>query len=106
VRVAEIKLAYEKEIEQAVAPTTIYRLLRRHGWQLHGISSRPASVPESSRDHLERVAVQKQTFSATRKQERAVQRSRSYPSDLTDEQWAILEPLIPPASTLEGVPAA
>lgn len=22
---------------------------------------------------------------------------RSYPSDLTDQQWAILEPLIPPA---------
>ena len=27
---------------------------------------------------------------------------RSYPSDLTDEQWALLEPLIPPARTRQG----
>ncbi len=27
---------------------------------------------------------------------------RAYPSDVTDEQWAILEPLIPPARTARG----
>jgi putative transposase len=27
---------------------------------------------------------------------------KSYPSDLTDEQWAVLEPLIPPARTRQG----
>jgi putative transposase len=97
VKVAEIKLAYEEEVEQAVAPTTIYRLLRRHGWRLHGARSRPALVPENSRSQKEKVAMQKQAFSPTRNRERAVQRSQSYPSDLTDEQWAILEPLIPAA---------
>jgi transposase len=97
VTVAEIKLAYEEVIKQSVASTTIYRLLKRHGWRLRGTSSRPAPLPEDARSQKERVAVQKQTFPPTRKRERAVQRSQSYPSDLTDEQWAILEPLIPPA---------
>src|SRR5487761_199990 len=27
---------------------------------------------------------------------------KAYPSDLTDEQWAILEPLVPPARTEQG----
>ena len=30
------------------------------------------------------------------------QPSKKYPSDLTDEQWAILEPLIPPPRTQRG----
>jgi len=97
VTVAEIQRASEEEVEQAVAPSTIYRLLQRHGWRLHGVSSCPASVPENSHAQKERVAVQKQTLPPTRHRERAVQRSQSYPSDLTDEQWAILEPLLPPA---------
>jgi putative transposase len=27
----------------------------------------------------------------------SIQRRKNYPSDLTDEQWAIVEPMIPPA---------
>lgn len=30
------------------------------------------------------------------------EKRKSYPSDLTDEQWAILEPLIPPPHTQRG----
>jgi putative transposase len=40
-----------------------------------------------------------QTAPARQKRERAWHRSQSYPSDLTDEQWALLEPLIPPAKS-------
>lgn len=97
VRVAEIKLAYEEEIKQAVAPSTIYRLLQRHGWQRHGVSSRPVASPPNAPSQKERGAVQKQTLSPTRNRERAVQHSQSYPSDLTDAQWARLSPLIPAA---------
>jgi transposase len=97
VTVAQIQRAYEEEVEQAVALSTIYRLLRRHEWRLHGARDRPVPVPENWRAQKERGAVRKQTFSLTRNRERAVQHSQSYPSDLSSEQWAILEPLIPPA---------
>jgi putative transposase len=30
------------------------------------------------------------------------QARKQYPSDLTDEQWGILEPLLPPARTQHG----
>jgi putative transposase len=29
-------------------------------------------------------------------------RTKPYPSDLTDAQWALLKPLLPPASNLGG----
>jgi transposase len=31
--VAEIQRAYEQRLGKAVAPSTIYRLLQRHGWR-------------------------------------------------------------------------
>jgi hypothetical protein len=43
---AEIKLAFEAETKQSVAPSTIYRLLDRHGWRQLGVgasSAQPAS---------------------------------------------------------------
>ena len=32
-KVAEIQQAYEKQVGKSVAPSTIYRLLERHGWR-------------------------------------------------------------------------
>jgi putative transposase len=100
VTVAEVQQAYEEETKQPVAPSTIYRLLNRHGWRLRASSSRPAPVPQSTLAQEVTVPVRErkeQTFLPKARRERASVRSQSYPSDLTDEQWAILEPLIPPA---------
>ncbi len=44
---AEIKLAYEEETKQPVAPSTIYRLLERHGWRQLGAGISPAQTSES-----------------------------------------------------------
>jgi transposase len=100
VTVAEVQQTYEEVVKQPVALTTIYRLLNRHGWRLHGASSHPVQVPQTPRAQEATMPVQKckeQAFSPKGNRERALQRSQSYPSDLTDQQWAILEPLIPPA---------
>jgi transposase len=108
VTVTEVQQAYEEVVKQPVALTTIYRLLQRHGWRLRKVSSRPASVPQISRVQEESVAVHTRKEQAspptanwvvppTVNCQRTWHRSQSYPSDLTNEQWAILEPLIPPA---------
>ncbi len=96
VTVAEMQRAYEEMIKQSVASTTIYRLLNRHGWRLRDASSRPAPVPQSTRAQEDSPVRERkeQAFPPKGQRER---RSQSYPSDLTFEQWAILEPLIPPA---------
>src|SRR6266487_303076 len=97
--VAEIQHAFEERVGHMVDDSSIYRLLNRHGWRLRGAglkaSSGSAPAPESTRAQGDGVAVQarrKQSFppKATRKPS-----SRCYPSDLTDQEWAILEPLIP-----------
>ena len=98
---AEIHHAFEERVEHLVDDSSIYRLLNRHGWRQRGADVKASSSPdpalESTRPHGNTVSVRarrKQPFSpkATRKQS-----SRCYPSDLTDQEWAILEPLIPPA---------
>src|SRR5438105_2097857 len=42
--VSEIQQAYEERVQQPVAPSTIYRLLNRHGWRQRGAGSRPAPI--------------------------------------------------------------
>src|SRR5947209_9197161 len=95
VTVAQIQRAYEEVVKQPVAPSTIYRLLKRHGWRLHGVGSRPAPIPQSTSAQEDTIPVQarkKPAVPPKAKRERASQRS---PSDLTEQEWAILEPLIP-----------
>src|SRR5712692_1884582 len=45
VTAAEIQRAYEEEAKQPVAPSTISRLLERHGWQQRGAGASPAQAP-------------------------------------------------------------
>lgn len=99
--VAEIHHAFEEQVGHLVDDSTIYRLLNRQGWRQHGggVKASSASAPalESTRaqgDGVTARARRKPSFSPkpTRKPS-----SRCYPSDLTNQEWAILEPLIPPA---------
>jgi transposase len=100
VTVAQIQRAYEEVVKQSVAPSTIYRLLKRHGWRLHGVGSRPAPIPQSTSAQEDTIAVRackKRAVPPKAKRERASERSQRYPSDLSEQEWAILEPLIPSA---------
>src|SRR2546427_2490990 len=100
VTVAQIQQAYEEVVKQSVAPSTIYRLLKRHGWRLHGLGSRAARLPQSTSAQQDTSAMrarQKPASPPKAKRERASERAQGYPSDLTEQEWAILEPLIPPA---------
>ena len=94
--VAEIHQALEERVGHLVDDSTTYRLLNRQGWSKPGArvkaTSSPAPTPESLRIHEETVPVRQR-----RKQPPQKRSSRGYPSDLTEQEWAILEPLIPPA---------
>jgi transposase len=94
--VAEIQRAYEEEAKQPVAPSTIYRLLERHGWQQRGAGVSPAQAPAGKLARGNTVPARERREQSPPKanHEQSLQR---YPSDLTEEEWAILEPLIPPA---------
>jgi transposase len=77
---------------------TTYRLLTRQGWSKPGARVKPTSSPESLRIHEETVPVRQRRKQPSLKRPTLQNRSsRGYPSDLTGQEWAILEPLIPPA---------
>src|SRR5260221_14216159 len=126
--VAEIQQAFEAEAKQPVAPSTISRLLERHGWRQLGARSSSAQAPESRQAQMhsatepgtrakdehkgwnefapgstESKLAQGSTVSARECEEQSTPKVSSerslqgYPSDLTDQEWAILSPLIPPA---------
>ncbi len=115
--VAEIQRAYEQEVKQSVALSTVYRLLERHGWQQRGARPSPAQVPAdkfaqgntmSTSERREPVPPkgkldQGETVSTSERREPVPPKlnrqlsAQGYPSDLTEQEWAILEPLIPPA---------
>jgi putative transposase len=97
VTVAEVQQAYEEATKQPVAPSTIYRLLERHGWSQRGADCSHAPAPESNRAQGDTVAVQEPKKWSPQKASSGRSSQQGYPSDLTDRQWAILEPLIPPA---------
>jgi transposase len=90
----EIQQAFEAETKQPIADSTIYRLLARHGLRLRGAPSRSARTTEHPPAHEQTVAVRQRgewhPTSANRPPSLP-----SYPSDLTDQEWAILEPLLP-----------
>lgn len=98
---AEIHRAFEERVGHPVDDSTIYRFLNRQGWRKPGTglkaSPGSASAPES-------IALQERTDPSQKRNKQAPppkvekkQVSLRYPSDLTDQEWAILEPLIPRA---------
>ena len=93
----EIQQAFEAEIKQSVAQSTIYRLLARHGLRQRGVPARPARPPRQLSAHEQPVPVRERRERRTRSANRPPS-LQSYPSDLTDQEWAILEPLLPQAS--------
>jgi transposase len=96
--VAEIQLALEAQLGHHVNKSTLYRLLERSGWQRLRSGSSPPQAKASRTVQAEAVARRKLAeqpiTSPSAKRERL---SRRYPSDLTDQEWAILEPLLPAA---------
>jgi transposase len=94
---AEIQQGFEAETKQSVAPSTIYRLLARHGLRKRGAPSRSARTSAHPPAHEQTVPVRKRgewrTTSANRPPS-----LQSYPSDLTAQEWAMLSPLLPQAS--------
>src|SRR5258708_26680059 len=100
--VAEIHQALEERVGHLVDDSTTYRLLNRQGWSKPGArvkaTSSPAPTPESLRIHEETVPVRQRRKQPPQKRPTPQKRSsRGYPSDLTEQESAILEPLIPPA---------
>ncbi len=114
---AQIQRAFEAETKQPVALSTIYRLLDRHGWRQLGVGTSSAQPPESLLASSNTVSVPERREPSPPKGKSASSNTVSvperrkpsppktsrelsaqgYPSDLTEQEWAILEPLIPPA---------
>jgi transposase len=100
--VAEIHQALEERVGHPVDDSTTYRLLNREGWSKPGARvkaiSSPAGTPGSLRMHEETVHMRQRRKQPSLPRAMPQKRSsRGYPSDLTEQEWAILEPLIPPA---------
>jgi putative transposase len=104
VRVEEIQQALHTRLGQAVHRVTVERLLARHGWRWRdtcGRAAQPApGVAETAVGPQERPSAppaptaDRQRRPPPAGQPRALPR---YPSDLTDQEWALVEPLLPPA---------
>lgn len=97
--IAEIHHAFEERVGHPVDDSTVYRLLNRQGWKKPGggtkARSRPTQIPENPPAQEATPTRRKRpSLPRTAQCERS---SRGYPSDLTDAEWAILAPLIPPA---------
>ena len=102
VRVEEIQQVLQARLGHGVHRVTVEGLLARHGWRWRETSARPARPPvaEPAAEPQERpLASPQPTPDRQRRQPPSGQpRARErYPSDLTDQQWAILEPLLPAA---------
>ena len=113
VTAAQIQQAFEAQVKQSVAPSTIYRLLDRHGWRQLGVDTSSAQAPQGPPACRNTASVPQGSKPSSRKGKPACRNTGSvlkprepspskdklqgYPSDLTDQEWAILEPLIPPA---------
>jgi transposase len=97
----EIHRTFEEPVGHAVDDSTIYRLLKRQGWKKPGTglkaSAGPASVADIPPVQEHPVPRRKRSTQDTSPQAEKQQRWPRYPSDLTDQAWAILEPLIPQA---------
>ena len=96
--VGEIQCALEAQIGHKVNKSTLYRLLDRSGWQQRGARSSPAQAKESLPIQAETVLLrQRRAQQSSPRPATREQSSRRSPSDLTAQEWAILQPLIPPA---------
>ena len=99
--VAEIQHAFEERVGHLVDDSSIYRLLNRHGWRKlgAGVKASFGSAPALESTHApgDRVVMRERRKQPFPPKAARQQSSRCYPSDLTDQEWAILEPLIPPA---------
>ena len=107
----EIKRALEARIGHEVNKSTLSRLLDRHGWQQIGTEASLAQAKVGKPVEGDMGPVRQESRSAQgdavgvrkgREQQAPLNAQRKlssqcYPSDLTDQEWAILEPLIPPA---------
>jgi hypothetical protein len=94
-RVAEILRAFEEVVKQPVAPSTISRLLDRHGWRQLGARCSPVQAPADQLSSGNTVSTPERRKPSLPKANRELS-AQGYPSDLTDQEWTILEPLIPP----------
>jgi transposase len=94
----EIQRAFEAPIGHEVNKSTIYRLLARHGLQQLGAASSlaQAHAGRPGRSDAGPVRERREQQSSPRSVSREPS-PRRYPSDLTDQEWVILEALIPPA---------
>jgi putative transposase len=93
---AEIQQGFEAETKQSVAKSTIYRLLARHGLSKRGTPSRSTQTPQPKPANEQTVPVRKRgEWRATRANRQLS--LHSYRSRLTDQEWARLAPLLPPA---------
>ncbi len=99
--VAEIQRALEAQIGHEVNTSTVYRLLDRTGRQLR-ISSYAGKAKAGRVEKADPMPRGEKTRAAHWEMAPRPARRRSpqrYPSDLSDQEWAILEPLIPPAKS-------
>ena len=94
---AEIQRAYEEEAKQPVAPSTIYRLLDRHGWRQLSAGSSPAQAPQGRSAQGNTVPARERRERQSSPKANSELSPQRYPSDLTDQEWAWLAPLIPQA---------
>jgi transposase len=100
--VEEIQQVLQARLGHGVHRVTVERLLARHGWRWRETCAHaaPPPVAEPAAERQERQSASPQPTADRQRrqppsgQPRALER---YPSDLTDQEWAILEPLIPPA---------
>jgi transposase len=92
VTAAEIQRAFEEETKQPVVLSSIYRLLDRHGWRQRGAAAASAHPPKSKPTSSNTVSVPERREPSPPKG-----KLQGYPSDLTEQEWTILEPLIPKA---------
>ena len=103
VTVDEIEQALHARLGHGVHRVTVERLLARHGWRWRETRARAAPPPAAGAETSVEPQQKPPAPVASRQRQRqrppagpAHARPR-YPSDLTDQQWAILEPLLPPA---------
>ena len=103
--VAQIHQALEQRVGHPVDDSTTYRLLNRQGWSKPGARVKAISNPAPAREHAVSrgdVPMRPRRKQPSLKRPTPQKRSsRAYPSDLTEQEWAILEPLIPPAKAGE-----
>jgi transposase len=101
VTVDEIQQALHARLGHPVHRVTVERLLGRHGWRWRETPARAAPPPAGGAETAVGPQERQPAPVASRQrqpppagQSRALPR---YPSDLSDQEWALLEPLLPSA---------